>query len=242
MQINCKTWKKILSVFAIIPHQSKTRDLDIYWNLHICRENKPFGTILEALSCLMCHKLPAQKHLVLSKKDKLVSRCVSAPSKQNWPPQMHEAVCLSKARSALRWCLPWQLACTQQASTTGSWWPFRSKRCDLHLHIVLVLWMTKSSCLHVRCVMCVCFGNKQHTWLHIGRLAHLTTSVSAALITTSVCLLHGPAGLIWNTHAHNTHTLTHACNYRSTHTGTHTQTHTLTHTHTHTDCWRSLRG
>ena len=29
--------------------------------------------------------------------------------------------------------------------------------------------------------VCVCFGNKQHTWLHIGRLAHLTTSVSAAL-------------------------------------------------------------
>jgi len=61
----------------------------------------------------MCHKLPAQKYLVLSNKEKLVSRCVSALGTQNWPPNVWSSM-LSN-RSALRWCLPWQLACTQQA-------------------------------------------------------------------------------------------------------------------------------
>jgi len=139
------THEKSPSVFAIIPNQPITRDLNNHWNLKIRYSAPSWRHSLAAwcaLSCLICHKLQAQKYLVLSNKNRLVSRCVSALSKQNWPPQMHEAVCLSKARSALRWCLPWQLACTQQASTTGGWWPCRCKRCGLHLHIVLVLWMT----------------------------------------------------------------------------------------------------
>ena len=50
-------------------------------------------------------------------------------------------------------------------------------------------------------IVCVCvLGTSSIPGCVFGRLAYLTTFVSAALITTSVCVLHlhGPAGLIWH--------------------------------------------
>jgi hypothetical protein len=59
-----QSMKKSHSVCAIIPNQPITRDLNIHWICIYVAKNKPACTILKALSCLMCQKLPAQKYLV----------------------------------------------------------------------------------------------------------------------------------------------------------------------------------
>jgi len=172
VQINCKTWNKSLASLQSFQINQK---LEISIFIEICiyvgktSHSAPSWRHLAAwfaLSCLMCHKLPAQNYLILSNKDRLVSRCASALSKQNWPPQMHEAVCLSKARSALQWCLPWHwLASNKQVPQAVGDRVEASVVACINISCSFFGWPSHHACMSgvwcvcvcvCVCVMCVC--------------------------------------------------------------------------------------